>query len=114
MEDALLEILKSFKYPVYRQGSMSNDEEYPETFVTFWNNDTPDHAHYDNDNYGTSWDYNVFVYSSNPEKIYELILDIRSALKAAKWIVPSKGHDVNSDEATHTGRTIEVYYLETE
>lgn len=113
MEDALLEILESFKYPVYRQGSMSDVESYPETFITFWNNDSPDHAHYNNTNYGTSWDYNVFVYSSKPEKIYELILDIRAALKAAKWIVPSKGNDVDSDEASHTGRMIEVYYLET-
>ena len=31
MEDALLEILESFKYPVYRQGSMSDKEKYPES-----------------------------------------------------------------------------------
>lgn len=113
MEDALLEILENFGYPVYRQGSMADEEHYPETFVTFWNNDSPDHAHYNNTNYGTSWDYNVFVYSSDPAKVYELLSDIRTALKAAKWIVPSKGQDASSDEATHTGRTIEVYYLET-
>jgi hypothetical protein len=113
MEDALIQILESFKYPVYRQGSMSDEERYPETFITFWNNDSPDHAHYDNTNYGTSWNYNVFVYSSNPEKVYELLSNIRTALKAASWVVPSQGMDVNSDEATHTGRTIEVYYLET-
>ena len=63
MEDALLEILESFGFEVYRQGSMSDKEKYPETFITFWNNDSPDHAHYNNTNYGTSWDYNVFVYS---------------------------------------------------
>lgn len=114
MEDELLKILESFDYPVYRQGSMSNEERYPETFITFWNNQSPDHAHYDDTNYGTAWDYNVYVYSSNPEKIYELMLDIRSALKNNKWIVPTKGQDINSDEATHTGRMIEIYYLETE
>ena len=49
MEDALITILESFKYPVYRQGSMSNDAEYPETFITFWNNTSDNHAYYDND-----------------------------------------------------------------
>ena len=113
MEDELITILESFKYPVYRQGSMSNDASYPETFVTFWNNDSPDHSHYDNSNYGTSWSYNVFVYSSDPSKVYELLSSIRTALKAAKWTVPSKGQDASSDQATHTGRVIEVLFLET-
>lgn len=112
MEDQLLEILTSFKYPVYRQGSMSNDEAYPPTLITFWNNDSPDHAHYNNSEYGSAWDYTVFVYSSDPDLVYSVLMDIRTALKNADWIVPSKGFDVASDEPTHTGRAIEVFYLE--
>lgn len=112
MEDQLLEILTSFKYPVYRQGSMSDDEAYPPTLITFWNNDSPDHAHYDNSEYGSAWDYTVFVYSSDPTLVYSVLMDIRTALKNADWIVPSKGFDVASDEPTHTGRAIEVFYLE--
>ena len=112
MEDALITILESFKYPVYRQGSMSADEEYPETFITFWNNDSPDHANYDNTEYGTDWDFNVYVYSSDPATTYSLLSEIRTALKAADWIVPSKGFDVASDESTHTGRGIQCLYLE--
>lgn len=112
MEDQLLEILTSFKYPVYRQGSMSDDEAYPPTLITFWNNDSPDHAHYDNSEYGSAWDYTVFVYSSDPTLVYSVLMDIRTALKNAGWIVPSKGFDVASDEPTHTGRAIEVFYLE--
>ena len=112
MEDTLITILNSLGYPVYRQGSMSNDEAYPETLITFWNNDSPDHAHYDNDGYGTAWDFNVYVYSSNPIMTYSVLLDIRKALKEAGWAVPSKGFDVQSDEPTHTGRGLEVFYLE--
>ena len=112
MEDQLLEILTSFKYPVYRQGSMSDDEAYPPTLITFWNNDSPDHAHYDNSEYGSAWDYTVFVYSSDPTLVYSVLMDIRTALKNAGWIVPSKGFDVASDEPTHTGRALEVFYLE--
>lgn len=112
MEDNLITILESFGYPVYRQGSMSDDEQYPETFFTFWNNDSPDHAHYDNSDYGTAWDFSIYVYSSDPIMTYSLLLDARNALKAAGWITPSKGFDVASDEATHTGRGLEVFYLE--
>jgi hypothetical protein len=113
MEDNLISILESFKYPVYRQGSMANDAAYPETFITFWNNASNDHAHYNNNEYGTSWDFNVYVYSSDPSKAYSVLLDIRTALKSAGWICPSKGFDVASDEPTHIGRGIEVFYLET-
>lgn len=113
MEDALIKIIESFGYPYYRQGSMSNDEKYPETFVTFWNNDSPDHSHYDNNDYGTSWDFDVNVYSIDPSLTYSLLADIRSALKAANWIPTSKGYDVASDEPSHTGRGMNVLYLET-
>lgn len=112
MEDNLIDILESFGYPVYRQGSMSDDEEYPETFFTFWNNNSPNHSHYDNDEYGTAWDFNIYVYSSNPTLTYSVLADARTALKKAGWITPSKGFDVGSDKATHTGRGLEIFFLE--
>lgn len=111
MVKELITILEKFNYPVYRQGSMSENNTYPETFVTFWNNDSPDHAHYDNSAFGTEWDFNVFVYSADPAKTFSLIDDIRAALKEAGWIVTSKGFDVASDEETHTGRGIQCLYL---
>ena len=108
MEDALIAILETFKYPVDRQGSMSS---YPETFITFWCNDSPDHAHYDNEEYGATYDYNVYIYSSNAATAYSLTDDIRAALKAAGWIVPSRGFDVDSDEEAHIGRGLNCMYL---
>lgn len=110
--DDLIEVISSYELPYYRQGSMSEDEEYPETFFTFWNRDSDDHAHYDNDNYGTRWVFDVNVYSSDPEKPYELLEDIAKKLKGNGWVVPGKGHDLYSDEPTHTGRGITVYFLE--
>lgn len=113
MEDNLITILESFKYPVYRQGSMSDDATYPETFITFWNNNSPSHSFYDNDEYGIDWDYNVFVYSSDPAMVYSLLDSVRTALKAAGWVIPSHGFDAASDEPTHTGRGINILYLQT-
>lgn len=111
MEDALILILESFNYPVFRQGSLSDDDAYPETFVTFWNEGSPDHAHYDNNEYLTSYNFGVYVYSSDPAKCYSLVSDIRVALKNDGWIVPSKGFDVQSDEPSHIGRGLDVYRL---
>ena len=110
MIDELLEILEKYDYPVYRQGSMSEDEVYPETMITFWNVDSPDHAFYDNTDYGTDYEYTVNVYSSDPEVPYSVLDSIIADLKEANWIVNGKGYDVASDVDTHTGRGIEIYY----
>ena len=112
MEDKLIGILETFGYPVVRQGSLGPDEEYPDSFFTFWNNDSPDHAHYDNAEYGTEWDFDVNFYSIDPEKTYQVLADARIKLKQNKWIIPGKGYDVASDEVTHTGRGMRVFYLE--
>lgn len=112
MEDNLISILQSFKLPVYRQGSMSADETYPDTFFTFWNNASVDHNHYDDSEYGCTWDFDVNVYSSDPELTYSLLLEARSLLKAAGWIISGKGYDVTSDEPTHTGRGFNAIFLE--
>lgn len=112
MEDNLIEILKSLGYPVIRQGSLPPDEQYEDHFFTFWNNDSQGHSHYDNEEYGTDWDFDVNFYSIDPEKTYTVLADARVKLKQNKWIVPSKGYDVASDEVTHTGRGIRVFYLE--
>lgn len=113
MEDKLIELLSSLGYPVYRQGSFSEGDEYPESFFTFWNTDSPDHAHYDNADYATDWAFDVNFYSTDPEIAYSALSDARILLKQNKWIVPSKGYDVYSDEASHIGRGMVALYLET-
>lgn len=111
MEDKLIELLESFGYGVYRQGSFTEDDPYPDSFFTFWNPDSPDHAHYDNKDYKTDWTFDVNFYSNDPEKTYSVLSEARILLKQNNWIVPSKGYDVMSDENTHTGRGMQVFYL---
>ena len=53
-----------------------------------------------------------YVYSNDPELTYSLLAEAREALKAAGWICQGKGYDVQSDEETHTGRGLEVIYLQ--
>ena len=112
MEDSLIAILESFGFPVYRQGSLTPDTPYPDNFFTFWNSESPDHSYYDNDSYGIDWSYGVYFYSNDPAKTYDIITRARIELKKNKWIVPTNGFDVPSDVPTHTGRGLEVYFMQ--
>lgn len=112
MEDALIELLTSLGYDVYRQGSFADGDSYPDSFFTFWQTDSPDHAHYSNKDYGTEWSYSINFYSVDPALTYSVLDSARTLLKQNKWIIPSRGYDVYSDEPTHTGRGLQALYLQ--
>jgi len=114
MEDKLIVLLESLEYDVYRQGSFSDTDIYPDNFFTYWNTETPDHDHYDNKNYGSEWGFDVNFYSTDPDKAYQMIESARALLKENGWIVPSKGYDLDSDRPTHVGRGLYVQFLEIE
>ena len=114
MEELLIGILNKFGYPVRRQGSLTEDEQYPEHFFTFWNVDTGDGSHYDNHTVSTVWNFTVNFYSTDPDKTYSELEKARKALKKAGFICPGKGYDVASGEVTHTGRGIDIIFLENE
>ena len=112
MKDNLITILETFGYPVRLQGSFAEDEEYPESFFTFWNNDTSDGSHYDNNPINYVWDFDVNFYSIDPDLVNTILLEAKTKLRSSGWIVSGKGHDVASDEPTHTGRGIHAVYIE--
>ena len=111
MEDFLIELLSSFGYGVYRQGSFSENDKYPDSFFTFWNTGSPDHSHFDNNDYLAEWEFDVNFYSKDSELTYKVLSDARILLKQNKWIVPSRGYDLMSDEPTHTGRGMQAIFL---
>jgi len=112
MEDNLITLLLSFKYPVMRQGSLAADDVYPETFFTFWNNDETGESFYDNKTSSVLYDFSINCYSTDPSLAYDLIRSARALLLENGWIITDRGHDVTSDEITHVGRGIDVMYLE--
>ena len=112
MEDSLIEILSGFGVPVIRQGSLAPDEVYPPTFFTFWNNEETGESYYDNETKSVFYSFDVNVYSEDVEKTYSFLKDARAALKASGWNCPERGHDVASDEITHTGRGFTATFLE--
>lgn len=111
MEDNLLNILESFNFPVFRQGSLLEGTAYPETFITFWERPAEDVAFYDNNNNGVFYLYDVNIYATSPNLCYSLLRQIIAALKSADWIIVDRGHDIASDEVTHRGRGAEVGFL---
>lgn len=112
MEDNLIALLESFKYPVIRQGSMANDATYPDTFFTFWNSEETEHSAYDNDTLSIDHSFMVNVYSKDPSTAYSLLRDAKTLLKSNGWIISTFGYDAASDEITHIGRGMEVDFLE--
>lgn len=114
MEDKLIELLESFGHPVFRQGSLVEDESYPHTFFTFWNNDEYEVTAYDNQTAIAAYNYDVNVYSADVNLTYSLLKEARKLLLKNKFIILSRGHDVGSDEVSHTGRGMTVLYMDKE
>lgn len=112
MKQKLIEILETCGFPVSLQGSLSPTAEYPDSFFTFWNFDTPDSMHYDNEAHSAVWGFWVFFYSNDPELVETETEKIRLLLKQNGFIVPGRGEDADSGRDTHTGRMLTVYFME--
>lgn len=112
MEDLLISLIESLGYPIFRQGSLGADEPYPESFFTFWNNLSEGKEFYDNKEHSTIWYFDLNFYSSDPSLVNSKLMEAKKILKENNFIVTGKGHDVVSDEPTHTGRGIDVRIIE--
>lgn len=112
MVDLLIETLETFGYPITLQGSIAENEEYPDSFFTFWNNNTDDSGFYDNEESRTIWDYDLNFYSNDTRLVNSKLIEAINLLKKKGFIADGKGHDVGSDEKTHTGRGVNLFYIE--
>ena len=111
MKELLISLLVTFGYPIFLQGSLG-DDPYPDSFFTFWNDDSYDEQFYDNAEHSTIWSVDVNFYSTDPALVNSILLDVKRLLKSNKFIVSGAGHDVASDEPTHTGRGLTALYIE--
>lgn len=112
MVDLLINTLEPLGYPVRRQGSLLEDEPYPDNFFTFWNNSTDGDSFYSNTENSIVWNYSVNFYSIDPALVDSKLLEAKELLNNAGFNVTGAGHDVLSDEPTHTGRGITVLYTQ--
>ncbi|WP_458397873.1 hypothetical protein [Anaerotignum sp.] len=112
VKQLFIETLEAFDLPIYLQGSMSDDDKYPDSFFTYWNNSTADDAFYDDTETETIWDFDLNFYSNDPASVNSVLLEAKQLLKAAGFIPDGSGYDVVSDEPTHTGRGMNILYIE--
>lgn len=112
MKEELISLLGTFGFPVRLQGSLAENEPYPNSFFTIWNNSVDDGAHYDNDAINFDWSFTVNFYSNDPTLVNTILLQVRTLLKSHGWLVMGKGYDVPTEEITHTGRAIDALYIE--
>lgn len=112
MKSELIAALEAFNYPVFLQGSINSADEYPDSFFTFWNFQTPEAAFYDDGATRAVWGFWVYFYSTDPRKVEEIPERARKALKSAGWILDGKPNDISVDAPTHTGAFFTVYKFE--
>ena len=70
MWSKLEEVFEKIGLPYDRQGSYSDESEYPPSFFTFWNPTTSNDAFYDNVSNKAIWHWNVYYYTSDPATLY--------------------------------------------
>lgn len=112
MKADLIAILEELGYPVFLQGTLQSEEDYPESFFTFWNFSTPEAAYYDNDAGRAVWGFWVYFYSTSPQLVESVPEQARKLLKQNDYILDGKSHDIAVDKPTHTGAFFTVYKYE--
>lgn len=112
MKQTLITLLEAVCPNVYLQGTLAENAEYPESFITFWTDYTDDDTFYDNATHSEIWSFSIIFYSSDPLKVQTKPAEIRAALKQAGFIPQGKGHDIPSDRPSHTGWVTEYIYKE--
>lgn len=108
MKNKLIALLDQYGFPVFLQGTLNPEEEYPETFITFWTDSVDDGTHFDNETTSFDWAFSIILYSSNPVIVNTLPDNMHADLKAAGFIPQGKGFDVASGNPTHTGWAMDV------
>lgn len=108
----LQEVFERIGLPYDRQGSYSDESEYPPSFFTFWNPNTEERAHYDNRSNCAIWFWTVNYYTNDPSTLYTQMDEFVKYAKEVGFTVEGRGYDVNSDRPDYPGRTITVIYVE--
>lgn len=99
--------------PVEFQGSLSDTDDVPDEYFTYFVNETDDDRHYDNDAVRTVWSIDLNFYSTDPARAFSVLRQAKPVLKAAGFTCPGSGYDVSVDDPEiHTGQGMLIYYAE--
>lgn len=99
----LFELFEEIGLPYFRQGSMS-DEDYQPSFFTFWNIDTPQDAHYDNELHRFNEYVQVGFYTNDAGKIYSVMDDFVERARLKGFTIAALPQDADSGKDNYFGR----------
>jgi hypothetical protein len=109
MWEKLNEVFEKTGLPYYRQGNCP--AELAETFLTYWNVDTPKGGFYDNESHKNIYFWIVYCYSIDENELYsQLALFIEKA-KEHGFKADSEGKDIPSDVENYLGRYVRLTYI---
>lgn len=113
VKDKLIKLIEPLGFvegeTIFLQGTLGSDEAYPDSFFTFFNDETEE-LYSDNIPYKAFWYIELNFYSNDPAKVNTIFETLKPLLKSNGFKVEGKGFDVPSDEPTHTGRGINIIY----
>ena len=112
MWSKLQEVFDYLALPYYRQGSLAEDDDIPESFYTFWNTDTKDLSHYDDEPHRIEWTWRVWAYTDDASEIYSHADNLIAAAQASGFIVIGRGRDIDAASPTTYGREITLKFIE--
>jgi hypothetical protein len=115
MKERLINVLESFcPDNVYLQGTLNENDAYPQKFITFFVSTTSNLEFLDDSLIATQWDFSVMFYSNNPVEVNKIPAKIAAALKQAGFIQQGKGYDIVADRPPFTGWAMDFIIRETE
>ena len=109
--DELYNVLDAYGLPLYLQGTLGADEDYPDNFITYWIEDSKGNAFYDNDSNETDWSISIIYYTHDINSIKEFIPKLIDDLKINKFKVIGKGFFTPSDKPNCVGWILPAIYL---
>lgn len=116
MENKLVSILEGLEleqgFDVILQGTLDPEEGYPDNFFTYWNWETPRDGYYNNKHSKVYWGFQIIAYSTDRSFLNEMLKKAIEKLEENNFIINSDGEDVASNLQSHTGKMIEVYFIE--
>lgn len=98
----LYNILTTNGLPAYVTGTYPLEQEYPDSFYTFFNQRSDTNS-LDNDEIAITYVYTINFYTNNPDILENEVAEIRKSLRNNGYAV-SGPYDVKSDEKTHFGK----------
>lgn len=112
MWSKLEEVFLALGLDYSRQGSYTDDSEYPPSFFTFWNFDSPEGGFYDNKAGHTVWYWQIYYYTNDPSTLYSTMDEFIAKAKEKGFIVDGRGEDIPSDRPDYFGRMLAVKYVD--